>query len=318
VSARFAAGRGYIVERMKGYSRPFTVENILAVFATRHSIWTRWSEQREQHLDVALETIEQPDAILDAVARHFERGDHRDLIVSGPVGVGKTRIGVSMYREHLFRGDSVMFVSAVEPGLYKDQHGADIVIIDDVGTENMTPTTREDLFRYFDRRWESGKNTIITTNLDLNAFVDHVGERVYDRIDGPRITLDGASRRREPLDAIDPTFNGRYLADHVLDEIRRRLGTDEGLWRRWIDAVVEHGLYELLDSKVPWVEDWQTSALVAIASDVDMFGDAMFGTTDIEWMFEQIKETADRMTSDPIPGTDHAACRCHPNRARAG
>jgi DNA replication protein DnaC len=76
---------------------------------------------------------------------------------------------------------------------------ADIVIWDDIGTENPSKWVRQTLYKFINYRESNGKTQIFTSNIplaDLSAE-DYLGERVVDRIKGQCeiVRLSGQSKR---------------------------------------------------------------------------------------------------------------------------
>ena len=59
----------------------------------------------------------------------------------------------------------------------------ELLCIDDLGTENLIKNvTVEYLYLIINERLQSGKNTIITTNLDLQQIMQNYDERIFSRI----------------------------------------------------------------------------------------------------------------------------------------
>jgi DNA replication protein DnaC len=75
---------------------------------------------------------------------------------------------------------------------------ADLLVLDDLGTEKITHWTREILFDILDRRFEGKRPTVITSNLDLAELErrlttepgDPYGERIASRIAGSCVVLE--------------------------------------------------------------------------------------------------------------------------------
>ena len=126
----------------------------------------------------------------------------RNLLLLGPVGVGKSHAAVAAARPaHFDRGEDVRFLPVVElldllrPGgpehaLY-DLADLDLLILDDLGTERPTEWTAERLYALVNRRWLEERPTIATSNLGPDEFRAAVGARVFSRLVG-----DGAVTRR--------------------------------------------------------------------------------------------------------------------------
>jgi hypothetical protein len=234
--------------------------------------------------NAALESISQPDGVLDAIEAHYCA--NKSLVLLGPNGTGKTYVQTGMIREHIFHGHKVMLVSA--PDIANTDLSALIaphaLFIDDLGVESDTPKLYEKMFQLFDRRWDYDKATVISSNLDLDAFIDRVGDRVgdrvFDRIDGPTIVLSGASRRTTPVPKPEQfRFEGRALKDAAFLEVTSSaLDLPDDDRRRWYKLLVDEGVFEVIvgdDGYFP--ESWQAAPFVAAVHEV-------FGRDFDEWM----------------------------------
>lgn len=79
----------------------------------------------------------------------------------------------------------------------------DLLILDDLGAERRSEFALQNVFNAVNRRWESGKPLIVTTNLslremkELRARDDMSYQRIYDRIFDMcvPICVDGVSKR---------------------------------------------------------------------------------------------------------------------------
>lgn len=132
----------------------------------------------------------------------------RNLVLAGPVGVGKSHAALAACRVLHDRGWSVEFVPVVElldrlrpggdPSAFEDAIGVDVLIIDDLGSERPTDWTAERLFAVVNRRWLEEHPTVVTTNLAADALEAAIGERMFSRLVGGAVTLrlTGDDRRR--------------------------------------------------------------------------------------------------------------------------
>lgn len=133
----------------------------------------------------------------------------RNLLLLGPVGVGKSHAAVAAARLRFDRGAEVRFFPVVElldmlrPGgpehaLY-DLADLEVLILDDLGSERPTEWTAERLYALVNRRWLEERPTICTSNLAPDALAEAVGPRVYSRLVGNGsvgVGLSGHDRRR--------------------------------------------------------------------------------------------------------------------------
>lgn len=141
------------------------------------------------------------------------------LLLTGPVGRGKTGLAVSALRELIQRGQSGLFVEAPnlldrirqtwdetlgvkEHELHAAVRDVDVLVVDDLGKEQPTDWVRTRLFVLLNDRYNAQRRTIITTNLSEQALKERIGEAAVSRIEdacglagGYVLPLDGPSLR---------------------------------------------------------------------------------------------------------------------------
>lgn len=149
--------------------------------------------------------IDQIIADLDAWADQRSRSN---VVILGPVGVGKTHLAVGAARLRHFNGEFVSFwpvvelLDALRPG--GDETAADrardaaVLVLDDLGAERPTDWTAERMYALVNRRWLDERPIICTTNLPVEDLNAAVGPRLYSRLahDALPIRLAGKDRRR--------------------------------------------------------------------------------------------------------------------------
>ena len=125
--------------------------------------------------------------------------DKKLFLLSGQVGVGKTYILKATTHEAIKNGYFSLYTTAFDLNKsFLNYHCAklenkdeiiskyldcDLLLIDDLGTENkLNNVTTEYLYLIINQRLESGKNTIITTNLQIDQLKDLYDERIMSRI----------------------------------------------------------------------------------------------------------------------------------------
>lgn len=137
---------------------------------------------------------------------NFDELNFPNLYFSGPTGVGKTFLSKCIALEVLKKGHTVLYLSAPamfdiiyrskypadnsedRAAAYEDILNADLLIIDDLGTESPSAAKYTELLTLLDYR--SGKNiktrckTIISTNLDPQDLHKVYSERIVSRILG--------------------------------------------------------------------------------------------------------------------------------------
>lgn len=122
--------------------------------------------------------------------------EHVGLMLWGGVGTGKTFMAAAIANALLEEGRRVKMtdfsdisnISVFDSAEYVNALiGYDLLIIDDLGSERKTEFAMQNVFDVINRRWESGKPLIVTTNLTLDEIktqrdTDIMRQRIYDRI----------------------------------------------------------------------------------------------------------------------------------------
>lgn len=182
--------------------------------------WTRERLQRagvpENLLPARLDnwqvTDERDGRALERV-REFAQGSHAVLMIESPeFGNGKSHLAVGVMRAFIERGRSVRFWTQARflrdlRKRYDDRKAEDVVeaaqqcgllVLDDIGLSvggrDETPTLHEVL----DERYGSKRPTVMTTNLQPEAFGEVIGPRMANRLREAMfgwIRIHGPSRR---------------------------------------------------------------------------------------------------------------------------
>ena len=121
----------------------------------------------------------------------------RNLFFYGTVGTGKTFLSNCIAREVIESGHSVIYFSAsmlfdtlsrnafdikrqdTLDYLYNDLYNCDLLVIDDLGTEQSTPFTLSHLFTVLIERIIRKKSMIISTNLSLPELKERYQDRIF-------------------------------------------------------------------------------------------------------------------------------------------
>ncbi len=124
-----------------------------------------------------------------------------NLLFFGRTGLGKTHLSTAIARRVIERGFDVKYDSAqnvfadFEFDRFKNNYGAeapradkyleaDLLIIDDLGTEAVTQFTVTCLYNIINTRLNAGKPTIINTNLGEDELATRYNDRIYSRLMG--------------------------------------------------------------------------------------------------------------------------------------
>lgn len=126
----------------------------------------------------------------------------KNLFFTGGCGLGKTFLSSAIANFLIDKGKDVLYVSANslfpiledlhfnrdvnEKNQYLVEHimECELLILDDLGAEFVTPFTSAELFRIINNRLLNGLKNIISTNMDLNELKKRYSERIYSRIIG--------------------------------------------------------------------------------------------------------------------------------------
>jgi DNA replication protein DnaC len=142
--------------------------------------------------------------------------EHRNLLVTGPCGIGKSWLACALAQKACRDGYTVVYARV--PRLFADlelAHGdgrfprlfrtlvkADLLILDDWGPDRLTANQRRDLMEIVEDRYGSG-STLITSQLPRDTWHEVVGDPTFadailDRIvhNAYRLELDGPSMRK--------------------------------------------------------------------------------------------------------------------------
>lgn len=142
--------------------------------------------------------------VCEGYARQFPRYPLQNLLLSGGTGLGKTFLSGCIAREVSERGYSVVYDTAGsifgefdasrfsrDPAARDQARGSvrrylncDLLILDDLGAEQNLPSAQSALYEIVNSRIQSGKRTIISTNLSAEEIGGRYGAQIGSRIAG--------------------------------------------------------------------------------------------------------------------------------------
>jgi len=131
-------------------------------------------------------------------ARLFAEDPDGWLVITGTYGCGKTHLASAIANFRYDKGDEPMFVvvpdlldhlratfgrrSAVPLDMrFEEVKNAKLLILDDLGTQYMTPWVREKLYQLFNHRYNAELATVITTPELKEEMDDRIRSRIMDR-----------------------------------------------------------------------------------------------------------------------------------------
>lgn len=134
--------------------------------------------------------------IIRGYAEDFTR-DSGSMLFMGGTGLGKTHLSSAIAKTVIDRGYDVLYTSAVnmlgdfEKFKFRGEDddtakyfAAELLIIDDLGTEMSSVFTDSCIYNIIDTRICKNLPTVISTNLDAKGLASRYGERVFSRLFG--------------------------------------------------------------------------------------------------------------------------------------
>ena len=135
--------------------------------------------------------------------KNFDDLNEKNLLFSGPTGLGKTFLSNCIVSELLSQGKTVLYQTApvmldtliselfsknTDNTFSQNLLSVDLLVIDDLGTETMNSMKFTELYKIINTRLlnQNGKitKTIISTNLDLQGLFNTYDERIVSRFIG--------------------------------------------------------------------------------------------------------------------------------------
>ena len=181
---------------------------------------SRRARRRERH-EFALSSLDAVPRIRDTVTKGLKDTPAHDavrewakspswcLLLLGGVGCGKsTACGAHVFEVAKTEHEAPIWARAVEASRmsafgedaerrFRLWREAELLVLDDLGTELMTATWQQALDDILDFRYQHSLRTMMPTNLSAEEFKKRYGERIADRIrhEGTIRELAGPSMR---------------------------------------------------------------------------------------------------------------------------
>lgn len=155
--------------------------------------------------------------ISDAAFRYaqgFQRGS-KNILFLGSTGLGKTHLSLAIANVVINKGLSVCYGTSqnicddLRSEMFGRDNGldytkekvlaADLLIIDDLGTEIENQYNTATLYNIINSRILSGRPTVISTNYDFDELLDKYDQRITSRLNGEyvKMTLLGTDIRNK-------------------------------------------------------------------------------------------------------------------------
>lgn len=127
-------------------------------------------------------------------AKEYANNPEGMLFIFGSFGAGKTHLAASIGFACAERNVRVQYYNITQlvsrlrqavgdfdvESVLQPLLAAEVLILDDIGAEDMTPFIQSQVYRLIDERMDMA--TVITSNLDLNALTDRLGGRTQSRL----------------------------------------------------------------------------------------------------------------------------------------
>lgn len=177
-------------ERQERIERLFSLADLGPRFA--ECTFETWVERKgsERCHELALEYAEN-------FGEHYGRGE--GLLLMGEPGNGKTHLAAAIVNQLVPKGKTCVFRSV--PALlkklqetYRDGskvtesevlailQEADLLVLDDLGSEKVTEWAESTLYYIVDERYRWKKPLVVTTNCRLEVLEERIGTRTIDRL----------------------------------------------------------------------------------------------------------------------------------------
>ncbi|QUH25174.1 ATP-binding protein [Serpentinicella alkaliphila] len=129
---------------------------------------------------------------------NFDNANEENLLFYGSTGLGKTFLINCISKALLNKGKMVIYQTAFklieilesirfgEKSNNNDKYNlifdADLLVIDDLGTEMTNSFTNSELFNIINSRLLANKKTIISTNLSPKEIIERYDDRIFSRV----------------------------------------------------------------------------------------------------------------------------------------
>ncbi|QUH19284.1 ATP-binding protein [Alkaliphilus sp. B6464] len=135
--------------------------------------------------------------ICEGFVFNFNENNEENLLFYGETGLGKTFLTNCVAKALLDRGNIVIYQTSfklleiLEELRFKNNDDkekynlifeADLLIIDDLGTEMTNTFTNSEIFNIINSRLLSNKKTIVSTNLSPKEMMDRYDDRIFSRL----------------------------------------------------------------------------------------------------------------------------------------
>lgn len=162
---------------------------------------------RQRPAEFAAASLSDADEHFRAMMLGWYAGRSRTLVITGPVGVGKSHLAYAMTNHAATDGvivaawtlqDLLDGLAGHDQETARLAHLVPLLLLDDLGAEDLPPWHGPKVTALLDARYRAGLRQVVTTNETYNALRERYGDRTMSRLTGgcTRIVMAGPDRRR--------------------------------------------------------------------------------------------------------------------------
>ena len=160
-------------------------------------------------------------------AIHFAQHLEGWLFLMGPYGCGKTHLAAAVANQAVENGVPTLFLTVPDlldwlrfaygnpeqtmESRFDEIRNIDLLVLDDLGTQNATPWAEEKLYQIINHRYTNRLPTIITTNQGLAEIDGRISSRLHDPSLVTTIRINAPDFRSPMLDSSTPQLSSLPL-----------------------------------------------------------------------------------------------------------
>jgi len=161
-------------------------------------------------------------------SEEFSRVMQGWLLLEGAYGCGKTHLAAAIANDAVHRGIPTLFITVPDlldslrfaygsqettfEARFEEIRSADLLVMDDFGTQNATAWAQEKLFQIINYRYINKLPTVITTNLILDEIESRIRSRLQDSDFVQHIRISAPDYRR-PKETSNPGISMLSMPD---------------------------------------------------------------------------------------------------------